>query len=162
LGATTMFHALDLSAKGQYRQVSYGNGVVETFDYATNGHEDLLGWNAATTSGTYAHSNLGRDAAGRIIDERHETPTAMIHRTYEFDDLGRVTLASQVGGGVYGVEWHTYDPLGNLSTRTGTSGLPDRTYTTDAADPDRLCRFAAPGTTGPCQFTYNGAGDVVR
>jgi RHS repeat-associated protein len=28
-------------------------------------------------------------------------------------------------------------------------------------DPDRLCRFGIPGSTGPCQFTYDGMGNVV-
>ncbi|MBK9032962.1 MAG: hypothetical protein IPL61_17095 [Myxococcales bacterium] len=42
-----------------------------------------------------------------------------------------------------------------------TTGSGNRSYTPTASDPDRLCRFALPGSGTACQFTYDGAGNVA-
>lgn len=157
-----LFDAYGVSAKGQYLRVAYGNGVSEVFDYAADGREELLGWSAHTASGTYRSSNLAFDGAGRVVAESHETPTSLTRRAYDFDELGRVTRSAQMGGIAAGVEIYTHDPLGNLLTRVATTGAGDRTFTFDPADPDRLCRAAAPGSGGSdCQLTYDGAGNVL-
>ncbi len=158
----TLFDAAEVTAKGQYRRVAYGNGVGETFNYAPNGPEELLDWSAVTGTGTYRSTNLGHDGAGRITMESHETPASTMMRAYAFDDLGRVTRSIQFGGVGAGQESYTHDPLGNVLTRTATTGASNRAYSFDPADPDRLCRADAPGGGGSgCQFTYDGAGNIT-
>ncbi|MBZ0236593.1 MAG: hypothetical protein K8M05_29975 [Deltaproteobacteria bacterium] len=161
-GGQSVLDARSVTAKGQYREVVYGNGVVENFEFAPDGREELLSWSATTATGFYRSDNQGYDGAGRVTAESHQTPSGTTSRTYTFDILGRVTRSAQVGGIGAGTEDYTHDPLGNVLTRTATTGTPSRVYRFDPIDPDRLCRADAPGTGGPdCQFRYDGAGNVV-
>ncbi len=162
VGGETLFDATRVTAKGQYLRVSYGNGVDEDFQYADGGPEQLLSWSALTGSGTYRSVNVDHDGAGRVTMETHETPSSTTNRAYVFDDLGRVSSSVQLGGVGAGTESYTHDPLGNVLTRTATTGATNRVYSFDPADPDRLCRADAPGGgSGPCQLLYDGAGNVT-
>ena len=97
-----------------------------------------------------------------MTEELLETPTSLDElRSHEFDSLGRLTRSFHINGGWGGSEHYTHDPLGNLISRTATTGIGDRAYQPDVVDPDRLCRFALPGSSGPCTFTYDGMGNVV-
>lgn len=159
----TVLDARSVSPKGQYLWVKYGNGVVEEFDYATDGREELRSWSAETNSGKYKSANLSYDGAGRVTLETHETPTTGFSRRYTFDDLGQVTRSEQAGGIGAGTEEYTHDPLGNVLTRTATTGTPSKVFTFDPIDPDRLCRADEPGNGGgDCHFSYDGAGNIVH
>jgi RHS repeat-associated protein len=151
--------AQEIDPKGRYRRVVYGNGAVESFGYAPFGREQLTSWSAPGHIFDY----LEFDAAGRIRFER-DTDTVTGDSTffgYEHDALGRLSSLAKSTGGFPGVERYTHDPLGNVLSRTATTGIPDLSYQRDSADPDRMCRIAAPGSSGSCQFRYDGAGNVV-
>ncbi len=154
--------ARSIDFDGHVAQVELGNGVIETFERAPDGRREPLSWAAATSQGTYRYENVAFDAAGRVTEELLETPTSLDElRSHEFDSLGRLTRSFHINGGWGGSEHYTHDPLGNLISRTATTGIGDRAYQPDVVDPDRLCRFALPGSSGPCTFTYDGMGNVV-
>ena len=159
-GPTVYFAATTVRPDGHYEDVLYGNGVREQFLADEGGRQQVHDWIATTASGKYAfHRDF--DAGGRATHERQATPSSVAELTYTYDPLGRLRQALQVGGDNDGLEWFTHDALGNLTTRMATTAAGSREYTYDAADPDRLCRYAPMATTGPCQFTYDGAGNVI-
>ncbi|MEQ1730549.1 MAG: RHS repeat-associated core domain-containing protein, partial [Vicinamibacterales bacterium] len=146
---------------GQYQNVLYGNGVSEQFLREPDGRRQLFEWSATTTSGFYRFNNWF-DSAGRVDHERQEQPSAVADLSYQYDGLGRLAQSLQLGGANDGLEWFAHDPLGNLTWRLATTTAGSRVYTIDPADPDRLCRYAPMGTPGPCQFTYDAAGNVIE
>jgi RHS repeat-associated protein len=157
---TKLVTAEQIDAKGRYTTVRFGNGVVEGYDYSQYGREDLLSWSASTASGSYGFENLELDGAGRLLWERQSTPDDD-HVFLCARRPGRLTDTANSSSWIPQVEKYTHDPLGNLLTRDGTTGITSLAYTSDTADPDRLCRASTPGTSGPCQFSYDGAGNVV-
>ena len=157
-GGTLLVDVQNIDAKGRPRRVVYGNGSSEGFDYAPFGREELLSWSAPG----HIYEYLELDGAGRLRFERDTTPTGSMSFAYQHDALGRLTAMARSSGGLPAVEAYTHDPLGNMLTRTATTGLPDLVYQRDAADPDRLCRIHAPGNSGSCNVFYDGAGNVVR
>lgn len=157
-GGTLLADAEIVDERGRYRRVVYGNGRSEGFDYSSFGREDLISWNAPG----HVFEYLERDAAGRLLYERDTTPTQDLSFLYEHDVLGRLTAVAKSDGGLPGVEVYTHDPLGNLLSRTTTTGVPDLVYRRDPADPDRTCRVGAPGSGTTCNFRYDGAGNVDR
>ena len=161
LGASTLMNASAVSPLGEYQAVDFGNGVAEKYTFATTGRRELQSWSAVTASGTYTFELLQRDGAGRITQERHATPTTSLRQDSTYDGLGRLLSRAASTGGLPTMESFLYDGLGNLTLRTTTTGVSFQ-YTADTSDTDRLCRYAAPGTTGACQFTYDGAGNVTK
>ena len=159
-GSTALFDAVNVTALGQYETVKYGNGVIEKFTHDPVGRREQQKWMAYTAGGTYSFETLTRDGAGRVTEERHTTPTTASTYHATFDGLGRLATRLQSGGIVPGLEMFTYDGLGNFKTRTSTTGSGNRTYTTEPADRDRLCRYAPPGGSA-CLFKYDGAGNVT-
>lgn len=160
-GGTTLLLANAISTLGQYQAVMYGNGASEFFTYAGDGRREPLSMTVMTATGAYMFEQRARDAMGRVTTEVHSTPTGAATFATDYDSLGRIASRGQTGGVQPGVEAFTYDGLGNLSGRVSTTGSGNRTYTTTTTDADRLCRFAAPGSGTACQFTYDGAGNVV-
>ncbi len=124
------------------------------------GRRRPTGWKVPTAQGTFSGRAIEFDAAGRVTHEELVTPEGSERRGYAFDGLGRLSKAVHLGGRWPGTEAYAHDALGNLTARTTTSGLPDRTFEQDPQDPDRLCRVNASGG-GPCELTYDGAGNVV-
>ncbi|MBL8620881.1 MAG: hypothetical protein JNK64_06240 [Myxococcales bacterium] len=156
-----LFSATDVTALGQYQRVELGNGVVENFAFAATGRRELLSWTADTRSGTYTYANQTRDAAGRITSELHTTPGATTQWSAGYDGMGRLLTRVQSSSLVPQVEMFTYDGLGNMASRTNAVGATFQ-YTPSTGDGDRLCRYAAPNTGTACQFTYDGAGNVIE
>jgi len=139
--------------------VTLGNGVRSWAQRSGAGRREIESWGVDTRQGPYRYSYL-YDAAGRIGRESLGTPWSTDERGHEFDALGRLHNTVQFGGGWPGVEQYEHDALGNLVSRTSTTGAGDRQYEADPSDPDRLCRYATPGTSGPCDFRYDGLGNV--
>ena len=161
-GNTALFQAVDISAKGQYREVVYDNGVIESFEYAVDGPEELLSQRVQTQDGPFLSRYLKYDAAGRIEIESHDSPSSSMTRGYEFDQLGRVTAMAQVGGVNDGVETYRHNPLGGIITRFASTGAGDRHYAYAPSDLDRLCRVDEQVTNGaPCELQYDGAGSIT-
>ncbi len=156
-----LFKASDVSPLGQYRAVAFGNEVTETYDFAPNGRRELLHWGASTASGKYTFGSQSRDAAGRIVAEVHTAPGSMTQWNTSYDGLGRLMTQVETAGLVPKIEMFTYDGLGNVNSRTTAIGTTFQ-YTPASGDPDRLCRYAAPGSGTACQFTYDGAGNVIE
>jgi RHS repeat-associated protein len=156
-GASLLVDAQIVDAKGRPGRVVYGNGAVEAFDYAPFGREELLSWSAPG----HLYEYLELDGAGRLRFERDTTTTGTTSFGYEHDALGRLSAMAKSTGGIPGVETYTHDALGNMLTRTATTGVSDLVYQRDVADPDRMCRIAAPGGSTACNLFYDGAGNVV-
>lgn len=156
-----LFNASRITPLGQYLAVEFGNGVVEEYKYSPTGRRELQSWTASTNSGTYSYANETRDAEGRVIAELHTTPGTLTYLTAAYDGVGRLTSRIQATSMVPQVDTFTYDGLGNLTSRTTPVGATFQ-YTPSTTDPDRLCRYAAPGSGTACQFTYDGAGNVTQ
>jgi RHS repeat-associated protein len=162
-GQENLAEAELIDDKGRYQRVRYGNDVLETFDYAHFAREEQIAWGVHTSSGSYQFENLELDAAGRLKWERRTTPAGpATYYLYEHDALGRLGGVAKSTTGLPQVEQYTHDPLGNLVSRDGTTGISALAYNYDTVDLDKLCRAAAPGTIGPCQFQYDGAGNVGK
>ncbi len=157
---TPYWRAASVEFDGFRAAIELGNGIVETYSREATGRRRPTGWKVPTAQGTFSGRAIEFDAAGRVIHEELVTPEGSERRGYAFDGLGRLSKAVHLGGRWPGTEAYAHDALGNLTARTATSGLPDRTFEQDPQDPDRLCRVNASGG-GPCELTYDGAGNVV-
>jgi len=163
-GATTVFDATEVDAKGRYRSIHLGNGVTETFAYAPTGREDLLQWQVNTPSGTYSNVFSGRDADGRVVNEQVNVFGSASTRAYTYDSRGRLSRSVTLGAASNLVdEQFTYDPLGNVLTKRDVyAPSQNRDLRYDVGVPDRLCRADVVGQNGSgCHFTYDGAGNVL-
>ncbi len=142
---------------GQYQAVKYGNGARDFFEYAPSGRRELMSWKTETPAAAYNHEYLARDAAGRVVERREDNDGRVTRVASAYDTMGRLSAQMRDGGGP-DLEMFVYDGLGNMRSRTTAAGALWATML--PSDADRLCRFAAVGTTGPCQATYDGAGNV--
>ena len=156
-----LVEAGDVDDKGRYLKLAYGNGAVESFEYSPFAREELRTWTTSTAGGDYVFENLELDGAGRMKWERQTTPSGSILFGYDHDGLGRLKGVARSTSGIPEVETYSHDPLGNLVLRQATSAPGDLAYYYDGVDRDRLCRAVTPGTTAPCQFTYDAVGNVT-
>lgn len=147
------------NAVGQYEAVKYGNGARDFFEYAPSGRRELMAWKTETPSAAYNHEYLARDAAGRVVERREDNDGRVLQVASAYDTMGRLSAQMRDGGGP-DLEMFVYDGLGNMRSRV--SSLGSMVGTPMTSDADRLCRFAAVGSTGPCQVAYDGAGNVTE
>ncbi len=158
-GVGVLFEAEHIRPDGRHTSDLLGNGVRERFSYSPGGRQELESWEVdGIGNAELRHEYLERDGAGRITRERHVVNSHWTSYGYTFDSLGRLEGSAQMGGGAWGVESYQHDPLGNRLAKFTTGGTNDVEYQPDALDPDRLCRL---GSAGPCQFGYDGAGNVI-
>lgn len=160
-GGVPLADAVNVDDKGRYLSLAYGNGAVENFEYSPFAREELLTWSTTTAGGNYLFENLELDSAGRMKWERQTTPSGSTLFGYDHDGLGRLKGVARSTSGIPEVETYSHDPLGNLVLRQTTGSPGDLAYYYDGVDRDRLCRAVTPGTTAPCQFTYDAAGNVT-
>lgn len=158
-GPAVYLQATTIEPDGHYQAVTYGNGVTEQFLREPDGYRQLVQRTTATASGLFASLDE-YDAAGRRKLEHQWMLSGWTDLHHTYDPLGQLRQTVQFGGANDGVEWFAHDPLGNLTMRVATTPAGSREYVSDPEDRDRLCRYAPIGTLGPCQLTYDGAGNV--
>ena len=159
-GGTTseLFTANQFDDLGRYRDLTFGNGVRELFDYSPTGLQQLKSWSVVAPASTYQRIIDSRDTDGRITALREATSALPGDETafaYTYDRLGRLTH-SRATGRENRDESFAYDSFGNLLP--GTDVEIDYAYN-DTHDKDRLTAVGHRGSVlQPLQ--YDGAGNV--
>ena len=159
-----VFTAQSIDPLGRYRKVLYGNGAIEAFQYSDRGYRQLVDWNVRAGNGSLDRTYVTRDALGRAtkVDEtlRVGSTTNSDEQWYSYDTLGRLKL-QLISGNAPVFRSYGYDALGNrTSTFDYYSQAGSRSFVADTTDPDRLCYIGPLGSSGPCNVTYDGGGDV--
>ncbi len=137
-------------ADGQTREIQYANGVKTTFSYSTP-----RGWltNVLTARGATVLMNntYTRDKTGRITGITGLT--ANDNWTYGYNFKGELTSATNAGTPALS-ETYTYQPNGNLTSRSRVAGL----Y---VYPPGSGPRPHAPGQIGTKTLGYDNDGNLL-
>lgn len=154
-GATTYAHYSGFNALGQPGTVTRSNGTTTTYTYdAKNYRLKTL----KTVRGSTVLQDLGYtfDAGGNvaaITDPRHG------EQSFAYDDLDRLTGATNGAPGGYGTLNYTYNQIGNLLRHSDVG-----TYTYPASGPESVRPHAVTRTQLPTgtetTYTYDANGNL--
>lgn len=136
---------------GPIQSLTFGNGVVATYDYDQDYR--LIGITSSKGTTGIQDLTITHDGADNITAITDALDTAR-SQTFEYDLLGRLTDAA----GYYGTEEYTYDPVGNRLTRTLVQGSTINVTYTYASANNQL-QSASNGSTIR-SFTYDDTGNT--
>ncbi|MGH9463692.1 MAG: discoidin domain-containing protein [Vicinamibacteria bacterium] len=142
--STTFATDFDYHPSGGVASFRAGNNILHTLTYDDRYRVEDLYDNAGVLDLSYTYDNVGN-----VRDIRDARP--QMSQTYHYDNLDRLRLAD----GFWGSGEFTYDPLGNMRTKTVAGQHSVYTYDTSM---QRLTSVSSPNES----FTYGGNGNLIR
>ncbi len=158
-GTTCYASGAQYTALAQPKSFTLGNGLVQGYEY--EGVMQRL-WKlkvGTTTNPTSVNSRTyGYDVVGNVEDLNSTTTGENQH--FDYDHLDRLNKWTVANGGTTTVsQTYTYDKLGNILTKGGTSA--PTTYNYNSAATTNGGPYAVRSLNGGTQFAYDANGNLT-
>ena len=140
-------------AAGRRTRLTWSDGFFVTYEYDAAGAMTAIRENGSTLLASYGYDSLGRRSS-RTLGNGTST-------TYGFDAVSRLTALNLNGGGQTSAVTFTYNPAGQIASRTGSN---DAYAFADHYNVDRgygvngLNQYTASGSVVP---TYDARGSLT-
>ena len=160
-----LFAAPTFDLLGRLRQAQFGQATYSAA-YDDVGRRLLTQVAVSSSGGSRTYNFPDYDPVGRIRSRREVKDGTTRTTTFAYDALGRLSSSVRTMSGTTLFDQRfTYDPLGNLLTRSdaaASSGTASTTLSYLDTDRDRICRIAFGNDTATtCNVTYDELGAIT-
>ena len=160
-----LFAASTIDPLGRIREAKFGQATYSA-TYDPGGRRLLTQVAVSSPLGSRTYNFPDYDPVGRERSRSEVKDGTTRTTTFAYDALGRLSSSVQTTGNTTLFDQHfTYDPLGNVLTRTDPAASAGPTSTTLSyltTDRDRICRIAfGSDNATTCNVTYDEVGSIT-